>query len=228
MNGGGKRGSRLFRMLAGEFIGTFCLVFAGAGAVVVNQVVPGSVGNLGISLVFGLVVTAIAYGLGEVSGAHINPAVTLGLWAAGQFRARLVFGYIIAQCLGAVVAAFALQLMFGTGTTLGATIPHGSQLQSCILEVFLTAFLMYVILAISTLSKEQQALGGIVVGGVIALEALFGGPISGASMNPARSLGPAVVSGNLKDLLVYVVGPIVGAMLAVFIHWILSREPSER
>ncbi len=204
----------LRRQLLAEFAGTFALVFAGTGAVVINDVSGGAVTHVGVALTFGLVVLALIYALGEVSGAHLNPAVTLGFWAAGRFPVRLVPGYVAAQICGAIAASGLLRLMFDH-PTLGATLPRAGVGQSFVLEVVLTLILMFVILSVSTGAKEKGVLAGVAVGAVIAFEALFAGPISGASMNPARSLAPALMSGRLEHVWVYLADPALGAVLAV-------------
>ena len=202
------------RELLAEGLGTLFLVFAGCGAIAVNEVRSGAVTHVGISLVFGLIVLAMIYTLGDISGAHINPAVTLGFWSVGRFPTRSVPGYLAAQVAGAFVAAALLKFLFPESTSLGATHASGTALQSCVLEGILTFMLMFVVLSVSTGAKEKGITAGIVVGAVIALEALFAGPICGASMNPARSLAPAVMSGSVGDLWIYFVGPIGGALLA--------------
>ncbi|MFA6560588.1 MAG: aquaporin [Verrucomicrobiia bacterium] len=198
-----------------EFFGTFCLVFAGTGAIVVNDVSGGAVSHVGVALTFGLVVLAMIYSVGDISGAHLNPAVTLGFFAARGFSARLVLPYIASQTLGAFAASLLLRGLFPTHATLGATLPAGSDGQSFVLELVLTMILMFVILSVTRGTKESGITAGIVVGAVIALEALFAGPICGASMNPARSLAPAVVSHHLSSLWLYLVAPVCGAMLGV-------------
>lgn len=203
------------RQLAAEFLGTFVLVFMGTGAIVINEVSHGTVTHVGISLTFGLVVLALIYALGEVSGAHLNPAVTVGFWASRRFPACSVIPYIVSQCLGAMLASLVLWHLFPNSGTLGETTPAGSALQSLQLEVILSAILMFVILSVSTGAKEKGIMAGVAVGAVIALEALVGGPVSGASMNPARSLAPALVAGRLDQVWIYVVAPIVGALAAV-------------
>jgi aquaporin Z len=203
------------RKLAAELLGTFALVFAGTGAIVINDVSGGTVSHVGIALTFGLIVLAMIYAVGDVSGAHLNPAVTLGFFVAGRFEGRWVVPYIGGQGLGAFLASLTLRLMFPTHATLGATQPAGDALQSFVLELILTFLLMFVILSVSTGSKEKGALAGVAVGAVIALEALFAGPISGASMNPARSLAPALVSLRLHSLWVYVSAPVLGACSGV-------------
>lgn len=202
------------RQWMAEALGTFFLVFAGCGAVAVNEVRGGTVTPVGISLVFGLIVLAMVYTFGEVSGAHLNPAVTIGFWSVGRFPGHSVLGYIGAQVVGALTAAGLLKLLFPDSMTLGATHASGTLWQSCLLEGVLTFLLMYVVLSVSRGAKEKGITAGIVVGAVIALEALFAGPICGASMNPARSLAPAVMSGSVGDLWIYFVGPIAGALFA--------------
>jgi aquaporin Z len=211
------------RKYAAEVLGTFALVFAGTGAVVINDVTGGGVTHVGIAATFGLVVMAMIYAVGDVSGAHLNPAVTIGFFLAGRLRGRCVLPYIASQIAGAFAASGALLLLFGNHAHLGATLPAGSAWQSFGLEAMLTWLLMFVILCVSTGSKEVGAMAGTAIGGVIALEAMFAGPISGASMNPARSLAPAVVSGTLASLWVYIAAPVLGAALAVPC-WRMTRE----
>lgn len=212
----GKFGILVPRLCA-EAFGTFCLVFAGTGAVVINEITSGAVTHVGIALTFGLVVMAMIYAVGHVSGAHLNPAVTLGLVAARKFSPSMVPGYIGSQCLGALLASATLRMLFPQSAALGATTPAGSDLQSLVLEAILTLMLMVVILAMSDAGPERGLLAGIAIGGVIGLEALFAGPISGASMNPARSLAPAVVSMRLQSQWIYIFGPIAGALVGVLV-----------
>lgn len=198
-----------------EFFGAFALVFAGTGAIIINQVSGGAVTHPGIAITFGLIVLAMIYAVGDVSGAHLNPAVTTAFAVAGRFPWGEVPGYIGAQLAGAFLASLSLRGLFPSNEFLGATIPAGSAPQSLVLEVILTLFLMVVILHVSTGAKEKGITAGIAIGAVIALEAMFAGPICGASMNPARSIAPAVVSGHLEHLWVYLAGPVLGALLAV-------------
>jgi len=200
-----------------EFLGTFFLVFAGCGAIMINQITGGSIGHVGIALTFGLVVLVMIYSVGEVSGAHFNPAVTLGFCAARRMSIKEGLPYIVSQCLGAILASVLLRIVIPQSATLGATLPVGGLLPSLILEFFMTTLLMFVILSVSTGAKEKGITAGIAIGGTVALEALFGGPISGASMNPARSLGPALVSGNLESVWIYLLIPVLGAGFAVFL-----------
>jgi aquaporin Z len=203
------------RKLCAEALGTFVLVFAGTGAIVINDVSGGSVSHVGIALTFGLVVLAMIYALGDVSGCHINPAVTLGFYFAHRFPGRLLAPYIISQCIGALVASLTIRLLFPGHGTLGMTVPAGAALQSFVLEAILTFILMFVILSVSTGAKEKGLMAGVAIGSVIGLEALFAGPISGASMNPARSLAPAFVAGHLQELWIYLLAPTLGAVIAV-------------
>lgn len=203
------------KKLLAEFFGTFCLVFAGTGAIIVNDVTGGSISHVGVALTFGLIVLVMIDALGDISGAHLNPAVTLGFFAARRFDGREVIPYVGSQLAGAFAASGLLRVLFPEHATLGATLPAGSEAQSFILEFVLSGILMFVILSVSTGSKERGLTAGIAIGALIALEALFAGPISGASMNPARSLAPAVVGLHLSSLWLYVVAPICGALVAV-------------
>ncbi len=212
------------RKYAAEFFGTFALVFAGTGAIVINQVSHGAVTHPGIALTFGLVVMAMIYTFGDVSGAHFNPAVTLGFWMARRLEGRFVLPYIASQSLGAVAASGLLGLLFRSNQTLGATVPSGPVWQSFVLEVVLTFFLMLVILNVSTGAQEKGLTAGIAIGATIGLEAMFAGPISGASMNPARSLAPALVCTHIQSLWVYLIAPVLGAALAV-LACCVCREP---
>ena len=209
---------------AAEFFGTFCLVFAGTAAIVVNDTSSGVISHVGIAAVFGLVVLAMIYTIGDVSGAHLNPAVTLGFFAAGRLGFPMVLPYVLSQTLGAVAASAVVRGLFPEHATLGATLPAGSAVQSFVLEIILALILMWVILSVSTGAKEKGITAGIAVGAVIGFEALFGGPISGGSMNPARSLGPALMSMKLDNLWIYLSAPFVGAVLAVFVCRCV-REP---
>lgn len=203
----------LRKRLAAEALGTFALVFAGTTAVVVNA--GGAVSHVGVALTFGLTVFALIAALGDVSGAHLNPAVTLAFWVARRFPGRHVVPYILAQCGGAVLASLTVRLLFPAAGDLGGTTPAGPEAQAWVLELLLTAGLMFVVLGVSTGAREKGITAGLAIGGVVALEALFAGPVSGASMNPARSLGPALVAGHLGGLWVYLTAPVVGAALAV-------------
>ncbi len=208
-----------------EFLGTFILVFAGTGAIVVNDVSPQSLTHVGISLTFGLVVMSLIHALGDISGAHLNPAVTVGFYLGRRFPAERVLPYVASQCLGAIAASVTLRVLFLEHPTLGLTEPHTFWWQAFVVEVILTAILMLVILGVSTGAKEKGILAGAAVGAVIAWEALMGGPISGASMNPARSLGPALISQHLDSLWIYLLAPILGAAFGVICwHTLQPRE----
>ena len=205
----------MLRKSVSEIIGTFALVFCGTGAVVIDTQTGGAVTHVGVAITFGLVVMSVIYGLGEISGAHLNPAVSIAFTLAGRLPAKSLVPYITSQLTGALLASLTLRLLFPTDTLLGTTIPAGSAMQSFILEVILTFFLMLVIMGVSTGPKEQGLFAGIAIGSVVLLEAMFAGPVCGASMNPARSLAPAVVSGHLEYLWVYLVAPVAGAAIAI-------------
>ena len=211
--------------LVAEFIGTFFLVFAGTGAIVVDAQTH-ELTHVGVALVFGLVVAALVYALAHISGAHFNPAVTLGFWTAGEFPGRRVPWYIGAQVLGAVSASLVLRSLFGSAASLGATIPTGAVSTSFWLEVLMTCLLVFVILGSAVHGRATKSFAGIAIGSTIALCALLGGPISGASMNPARSFGPALVAGLWQDQWVYAIAPIAGALLAVFGYALVSDQES--
>jgi aquaporin Z len=198
-----------------EALGTFALVFAGTGAIIINEISKGTITHVGVALTFGLIILAMIYTFGDISGAHFNPAVTIGFWAARRLPGRDVGPYIASQCVGALLASGVLRVLFPESKLLGATMPAGSEMQSFVLETLLTFFLMLTILNVSTGAKEKGINAGIAVGAVIALEAMFAGPISGASMNPARSLAPAVISLHPEHLWVYLIAPVVGAVLAI-------------
>jgi len=197
-----------------ELFGTFALVFCGPGAIIMNDASGGVITHVGIAITFGLIVMAMIYAIGEQSGAHINPAVTLAFWAAGRFPKNEVLPYIIAQISGAIFASAILYFLFPNHLTQGATIPLNSTSQAFILELILSFILMFVIIKVSTGSKEIGTMAGIAIGGVVGLEAMFAGPITGASMNPARSIAPALFSGHLADLWLYILAPILGMLLA--------------
>ena len=203
------------RSCLAEFLGTLTLVFAGTGAIIINDIGRGSVSHVGIAATFGLVVMAMIYTLGDVSGAHLNPAVSFGFWVAGRSQGRDVFPYVVSQCAGALCASFILKLLFPQHASLGATLPSGSSSQAFVLEVLLSFFLMFVIINVSTDAKEKGLMAGVAVGAVVGLAAMFAGPISGASMNPARSIGPAIVSGELRHLWIYLSAPLLGAYLGI-------------
>lgn len=198
-----------------EILGTFALVFCGTGAIIINQETAGVVSHPGVAFTFGLIVMVMIYALGPVSGAHLNPAVTIAFTVAGRFQVKEVLPYILSQLGGAFLASLTLHFLFPANEFLGSTIPAGSETQSFILELLLTFFLMLVIIQVATGSKEQGMFAGLAIGSTVLLEAMFAGPICGASMNPARSLAPALVSGHPNHLLIYIIAPIAGACLAV-------------
>lgn len=206
-----------------EIIGTFALVFCGTGAIIINQQTGGQVGHIGVAITFGLIVTAMIYTFGDISGAHFNPAVTIGFSVAGLFERKEILPYILSQAIGAFSASGLLRLLFPDNLNLGATLPADTQLQSFILEIVLTFFLMLVILFTSQGSKEVRVLAGLAIGATVLLGAMFAGPICGASMNPIRSLAPAIVSGNLTSLWVYVAAPTIGALTATA-TWRLMKQ----
>jgi aquaporin Z len=198
-----------------EFIGTFALVFVGTGAIVADDVYAGVVTHVGIALAFGLVVMTMIYAVGDVSGAHLNPAVSVGFWLAGRFSGRKVLPYTVSQISGALVASVFLWLAFPEHETLGATLPSTEIPGAFIFEVILTFLLMFVIIHVSVGAKEKGVMAGAAVGATVCMAAMFAGPVTGASMNPARSLAPALVSGTVTYLWIYLTAPFIGAGLAV-------------
>jgi MIP family channel proteins len=213
----------LGRRLAAEALGTFALVFFGAGAIMVAAEY-GSFGQLGIALAFGLVIAAMVYALGHISGAHLNPAVTFAFALSRHFPWRLVAGYWLAQAGGAIVAALLLRASLGDVAHVGATLPSGSGGQSFLWEIVLTFVLMLVIMAVATDTRAVGEAAAIAIGGTVALDALVGGPVSGASMNPARSLGPALAAQELDALWIYLLAPPLGAALGAGVYAILRDK----
>jgi aquaporin NIP len=203
---------------AAEFIGTFALVFCGTGAMTIDEITHGAVSHVGVALTFGLIVMAMIYALGDKSGAHINPAVTIAFAFQRVFAWKHTAPYIFSQCAGAIAASFLLKYLFPNSIFLGATVPSGSDTQSFILEFMLTFLLMLVIVSVAKGPKERGMFAGIAIGGVVALEALFAGPICGASMNPARSLAPAIAGHHLQSLWLYIAAPILGAVASVGVN----------
>lgn len=212
------------RKYVSELIGTFALVFCGTGAIIINQQTNGEVSHAGIAITFGFIVMAMIYALGNISGAHLNPAVTIAFTLAKKFQINQLFPYIISQLAGAILASIVLKYLFPTNETLGATLPAGTQLQSFILEFILTFFLMFVIINVATGSKEQGIVAGLAIGSTVLLEAMFAGPICGASMNPARSIAPALISGHTEHLWIYIVATITGAALAIPVWAFLNNN----
>ncbi|MEP6674918.1 MAG: MIP family channel protein [Ferruginibacter sp.] len=206
-----------------EVTGTFALVFCGTGAVIIDQQT-GAVSHAGIAITFGLIVMAMIYALGNISGAHINPAVSIAFALAKRFPAKQLLPYIISQITGAFLASLVLKFLFPEDDFLGTTLPAGSSMQSFILEFFLTFLLMLVILNVTTGSKEQGMFAGLAIGSTVMLEAMFAGPISGASMNPARSLAPAIISGHTESLWIYLTATTIGAIAAIPLWKYLSEK----
>jgi aquaporin NIP len=214
----------LARALVAEAIGAFALVFAGCGAVMVDAKT-GQLGHVGVAIAFGLVIMAMIYALGHVSGAHLNPAVTFSFALARHFPRSRVPLYWAAQLAGALVAAAVLRGSLGNVAHIGATYPSGSDGQAFLWEAVLSFFLMLVIMAVATDTRAVGEAAAIAIGGTVGLDALFGGPITGASMNPARSLGPGIVAGDLHAIWVYLLAPIVGASLAALTYAFVRDEP---
>jgi len=214
----------MLRKSVSEIIGTFALVFCGTGAVIIDTQTKGAVTHAGVAITFGLIVMAMIYSLGEISGAHLNPAVSIAFTLAGRLPKNALPPYIAGQLTGALLASGTLKLLFPSDPLLGTTLPAGPAMQSFVLEVTLTFFLMLVIMGVSTGPKEQGLFAGIAIGSVVLLEAMFAGPICGASMNPARSLAPAFVSGHIESLWIYLTAPITGAALAIPIWKYLNNK----
>jgi MIP family channel proteins len=214
----------LTRPLVAEAVGTFALVFAGAGAIVVDARTH-ALGHVGVAITFGLVIMAMIYAVGHVSGAHFNPAVTFAFALTRHFPWRGAVRYWCAQLAGALLAAALIRGSLGRDAHLGATLPSGSQGQSFVWELVLTFFLMFVIMAVATDTRAVGEAAAIAIGGTVGLDAMFGGPISGASMNPARSIGPAVVGGDLHALWVYIAAPLIGAALGALTYQFVRDEP---
>ncbi len=209
------------RFLA-EIIGTFALVFCGTGAMVIDEVTGGAVSHVGVAISFGLIVTIMIYTFGSVSGSHINPAVSIAFSLTDRFNKKHLLTYILAQLIGAFIASGLLKVLFDDSILLGGTYPYGDWQQSFILEIILTYLLMLVILFVSQ-NKSTRDYTGMVVGATVMLEAMFAGPITGASMNPARSIAPALLSGNTEHLWIYIAAPIAGAILATW-TWKYFKE----
>ncbi len=197
-----------------EFFGTFGLVFFGTLAIVVGDEY-NALNNASIGLVFGLVVMAMIYAFGQISGAHINPAVSIAFWLGKEFPTRDLIPYLFAQSLGAIAASGVVAFLFPEHTTLGANLPHIGVGKAFVVEIILSLFLMLVIFHVAKGTKEIGTLAGIAIGATVGLEAMTGGPLTGASMNPARSLGPALVSGNVAHLWIYIAAPLIGMILSI-------------
>lgn len=212
------------RKYLSEYLGTFILIFCGTGAAIVDETMHGSVTHVGVAIIFGLIVMALIYAFGDISGAHINPAVTMAFTAAKLFPVKELVPYLLAQLAGAVSASSLLAYLFPSSVTLGATLPANGWQQSFILEIILTCILMLVVFRVSTGSKEQGLFAGAAIGSVVLVEAMFAGPVSGASMNPARSLAPALVSRHWESVWIYLTAPFIGALLAVLFYRILKNK----
>jgi len=213
----------LARSLCAEAIGTFALVFAGAGAIVVDAKTH-ALGHVGVAIVFGLVIMAMIYAVGHISGAHFNPSVSFAFALTRHFPWRRAGAYWFAQVAGAVAAAALLRASLGDHANVGATLPSGSQGQAFVWELILTFFLMFVIMSVATDARAVGEAAAIAIGGTVGLDAMFGGPITGASMNPARSIGPALVSGDLHALWVYIAAPLAGAALGALAYQFVRGE----
>ncbi len=211
------------RKYTAEAIGTFAIVFCGTGAIIINQQSNGAITHVGIAITFGFIVMSMIYALGNISGAHFNPAVTIAFAIAKKFEAMQLLPYITSQVIGAITASLILKLLFPDNQLLGATLPAGSEMQSFVLEFILTFFLMLVILNVAHGSKEQGMFAGLAIGAVVLLEAMFAGPICGASMNPARSLAPAIISSHIEHLWIYIIAPVTGALTSVFIWKYIAK-----
>jgi aquaporin Z len=207
-----------------EILGTFAIVFCGTGAIIINQETAGAITHVGVAITFGLIVMCMIYALGNISGAHFNPAVTLAFALFNKFKWKQVLPYVMSQTLGAFAASALLRLLFPANKLLGATLPSGVWSQTFILEFILTFLLMLVILHVANGSKEQGMFAGLAIGGTVLLEAMFAGPICGASMNPVRSLAPAIVSGHTQYLWVYLTATVFGALSAVPVWKLLNQQ----
>jgi aquaporin NIP len=216
------------RKYLAELIGTFALVFCGTGAIVINQETAGTVTHVGIAITFGFIVMSMIYALGNISGAHLNPAVSVAFFLSGRFSGKELLPYILSQVAGAIIASLILRYLFPSNEFLGSTIPRGSAGQSFILEFLLTFFLMLVIINVATGSKEQGMFAGLAIGSTVLLEAMFAGPICGASMNPARSLAPALISGHTGHLWIYLTATTSGAAFAIPIWKYLSSTQKNK
>ena len=215
----------LWRRCAAEGLAAFALVFAGCGAIIANQQYHGALGSVGVSLVFGLIIMVMIYATGHLSGAHINPSVTVAFTLTRHFAPRDALAYIAAHLTGATLGAVVLLGVWpGKPAHLGATVPTVAAGSAFLYEAILTAFLMFVIMAVATDARAVGAAAAIAIGGVIGLDALFGGPVTGASMNPARSFGPALVSGTWTNFWVYVAGPLLGAAVGAFAYQLVRGE----
>jgi aquaporin Z len=207
-----------------EALGTFAILFFGTGSFIVDQMTGGGISHVGISVTFGFTVMAMIYALGNISGAHFNPAVTIAFYFSGRFSGKEVLPYVLAQCIGALAGSGLLFLLFPEATHRGETVPSNTVMQAFVLEMVLTFFLMLTIIHVAHGSKEQGMFAGLAIGSVVLMASLFAGPVCGASMNPARSLAPAIMSGHFQSLWLYVVAPVLGAVSSVFVWKYLHGE----
>ncbi|WP_160673598.1 MIP/aquaporin family protein [Clostridium sp. C8-1-8] len=221
----------MYKKYVSEFIGTFFLLFIGTGAIMVNTINNNALGSVGISFAFGFIIFILIYLFGNTSGAHFNPAVTIALSFSGKFKSSEVIPYIISQVLGGTLASFVLKILLGNISSMGATIPanniRNSSIIAVIVEFIFTFLLMYVIMRVSSSSKDDDFTGAFAIGLTIFIGALVAGPISGGSFNPARTIAPAIVSGNYTDLWVYIVAPIAGAIVGTTIYSATGNDESE-
>ncbi len=216
-----------YRTFIAEFIGTYALVFCGTGAIIINDITGGSVSNVGIALTFGAIVTAMIYSFGHVSGAHINPAVTLAFWMAKEIGSNKLLPYFFAQFSGATAASATLWLFFPTHDTLGATLPFDDIWTAFLFEIMLSYILMLVIIQFSSVTDNIKPFAGLVIGLTVMLEAAFAGPLTGASMNPARSFGPAIISGQTEYLTYYMLAAFIGMTLSIVTHKLLNKTTEQ-
>ena len=215
----------MIKKLLAELIGTFALVFAGTGAIVANDFSNGAVSHVGVALTFGLVVMVFIYALAEISGAHFNPAVSFGFLQLKKLKLNEFSFYVLSQLTGAILASICIASFFPSHTTLGMTMPYISVWRAFVVEFFLTFFLMFVILQVTNLGTKTSNIAGLAIGSTVALDAIFGGQLTGASMNPARSLAPALVIGNFSSLWIYIFAPLTGAIVATWTsNFLLNRE----
>lgn len=203
------------RKYLAEIIGTFSMMFCGTGATIINQESGGAITHVGVAITFGLIIFAMIYAFGSISGAHFNPAVTIGFWMAKSFPGKEILPYIFSQAIGAFLASTVLYILFPHNLLLGSTLPSGSEMQTFILELILTFILMLVILQVAKGDTQQGMFAGFAIGSVVLLEAMFAGPICGASMNPIRSMAPAIISDHTEHLWIYMTAPLLGVVLAV-------------
>ena len=222
-------GVELWRRAAAEGLAAFALVFAGCGAIVADDRYDGALGTVGISVVFGLIIMAMIYATGHLSGAHINPAVTIAFTLTRHFAFRDAAAYVAAQLAGATAGALLLLAVWPSRpAALGATVPSVGVGSALVYEAVMTALLMFVIIAVATDTRAVGAAAAIAIGGTVGLDALFGGPVTGAAMNPARSFGPAVAAGEWQDFWIYIIGPVTGAALGAFAYQLIRGAKTVR